>query len=102
MGGPQLHHPVVTLATLYGAGGSVVGPQVAQRLGVPFLDRGISQAVVPRPDCPDTARACGFSAHTAPHHAATAHHHCASHPAAGKELLDMPTHGPLLKVEPLE
>jgi cytidylate kinase len=32
---------VVTVAALYGAGGSVVGPRVAERLGVPFLDRGI-------------------------------------------------------------
>jgi cytidylate kinase len=36
---------VVTLAALYGAGGSVVGPRVAERLGVPFLDRGILAAV---------------------------------------------------------
>lgn len=33
--------PVVTLAALCGAGGSIVGPQVADRLGVPFLDRAI-------------------------------------------------------------
>ena len=52
MGGPPLHRPVVTLAALYGAGGSVVGPQVAQRLGVPFLDRGISQAVAFRAGLP--------------------------------------------------
>jgi Cytidylate kinase-like family len=37
--------PVVTLAALYGAGGSVVGPRVAKRLGVPFLDREIREAV---------------------------------------------------------
>jgi cytidylate kinase len=36
---------VVTLAALYGAGGSVVGPRVADRLGVPFLDRAIPEAV---------------------------------------------------------
>lgn len=36
---------MVTLAALYGAGGSVVGPRVADRLGVPFLDRGIREAV---------------------------------------------------------
>jgi hypothetical protein len=35
----------VTLAALYGAGGSVVGPRVAERLGVPFLDREIPEAV---------------------------------------------------------
>ena len=28
------HLPVVTLASLYGAGGSVIGPRVAERLGV--------------------------------------------------------------------
>ena len=39
------HPPVVTLASLYGAGGSVVGPRVAERLGVPFLDRAIPDAV---------------------------------------------------------
>ena len=33
--------PVVTLAALSGAGGSVVGPRVAERLGVPFVDRQI-------------------------------------------------------------
>lgn len=37
--------PVVTLAALYGAGGSVVGPRVAERLGVAFLDRRIPEAV---------------------------------------------------------
>jgi cytidylate kinase-like protein len=40
--------PVVTLAALYGAGGSVVGPQVAERLGVPFLDRAIPEGVAAR------------------------------------------------------
>lgn len=39
---------VVTLAALYGAGGSVVGPRVAERLGVPFLDREIPEAVAQR------------------------------------------------------
>lgn len=38
--------PVVTLAALYGTGGSVVGPRVAELLGVPFLDRKIPDAVV--------------------------------------------------------
>jgi len=41
-------HPVVTLAALYGAGGSVVGPRVAERLGVPFLDRAIPAEVARR------------------------------------------------------
>lgn len=39
---------VVTLAALYGAGGSVVGPRVAERLGVPFLDRAIPRLVAER------------------------------------------------------
>lgn len=38
------HPPVVTVAALYGAGGSVVGPRVAERLGVAFLDREIPAA----------------------------------------------------------
>ena len=40
--------PVITLAALFGAGGSVVGPRVAERLGVPFLDRQIPDAVAKR------------------------------------------------------
>ena len=47
MDSPELK-PVVTLAALYGAGGSVVGPRVAERLGVPFLDRAIPEAVAKR------------------------------------------------------
>jgi cytidylate kinase len=39
---------VVTIAALYGAGGSVVGPRVAERLGVQFLDRAIPSAVAKR------------------------------------------------------
>jgi cytidylate kinase len=31
----------VTIAATYGAGGSVIGPAVAQRLGLPFVDRAI-------------------------------------------------------------
>jgi cytidylate kinase len=37
--------PVVTVAALYGANGSVIGPRVADRLGVEFLDRAIPTAV---------------------------------------------------------
>jgi cytidylate kinase len=37
--------PVVTIAALYGAGGTVIGPRVAERLGVPYLDREIPEAV---------------------------------------------------------
>ena len=35
----------VTISATYGAGGSVVGPAVAERLGVPFVDRAIPVAV---------------------------------------------------------
>ena len=42
------HPPVVTLAALYGAAGSVIGPRVAEELGVPFLDRQIAEAVAER------------------------------------------------------
>jgi cytidylate kinase len=37
--------PIVTLSASFGSGGSVVGPQVAERLGLPFLDRAIPVAV---------------------------------------------------------
>jgi len=37
-GGSAPRRPVVTVAAKYGAGGSVVGPRVAERLGVEFLD----------------------------------------------------------------
>lgn len=40
--------PVVTLSAPYGAGGSFVGPKLAERLGVPFLDRAIPVAVSER------------------------------------------------------
>jgi cytidylate kinase len=36
----------VTIAATYGAGGSVIGPAVAKRLGLPFVDRAIPSAVV--------------------------------------------------------
>jgi hypothetical protein len=49
------HPPVVTLAALYGAGGTVVGPRVAERLGVPFLDREIPEAVAQRTGLPEQA-----------------------------------------------
>jgi hypothetical protein len=39
---------VVTLSAPYGAGGSQVGPDVAERLGVPFVDRAIPTAVAER------------------------------------------------------
>jgi cytidylate kinase len=39
---------VITLSAAYGAGGSEIGPVLAQRLGVPFLDRAIPTAVADR------------------------------------------------------
>jgi cytidylate kinase len=40
--------PVVTLAALHGTGGSLVGPRIAERLGVEFFDRAISSAIAER------------------------------------------------------
>lgn len=41
---------LVTISAPYGAGGSIVGPQLAARLGVPFVDRAIPAAVSNRLD----------------------------------------------------
>jgi cytidylate kinase len=51
---PELsqRRPVVTISAPYGAGGSVVGPRLAARLGVPFVDRAIPVAVSRRLDVP--------------------------------------------------
>ncbi len=38
----------VTISSSFGAGGNVVGPAVAQRLGLPFFDRAIPAAVATR------------------------------------------------------
>jgi cytidylate kinase len=38
----------ITIAATYGAGGSIVGPAVAERLSLPFIDRAIPTAVVQR------------------------------------------------------
>lgn len=46
---------VVTLAALCGAGGSVIGPRVADRLGVQFLDRAIPRSVAQRARVPEEA-----------------------------------------------
>jgi cytidylate kinase len=43
---------VVALSAAYGAGGSHIGPALADRLGVPFVDRGIALAVAERLDVP--------------------------------------------------
>ena len=44
---------VVTISASFGAGGSIVGPQVAQRLGLPFLDRAIPAAAARRLQIPE-------------------------------------------------
>jgi cytidylate kinase len=36
---------LVTISAAYGAGGSVVGPALAERLGVPFVDRAVPTAI---------------------------------------------------------
>src|SRR3954454_9478930 len=36
---------IVTVSASYGAGGAIVGPRLAERLGVPFLDRAIPSEV---------------------------------------------------------
>jgi len=36
---------VVTISASFGAGGSLIGPAVAERLGIPFVDRAIPAAV---------------------------------------------------------
>jgi cytidylate kinase len=44
--------PVVTVSGSFGAGGAVIGPMVAERLGVPFLDRAIPVRVARSLDVP--------------------------------------------------
>lgn len=44
---------VVTISASYGAGGSLVGPLVAEQLGLPFLDRAIPAAAAAALDVPD-------------------------------------------------
>jgi hypothetical protein len=39
---------LVTLSAAYGSGGSMLGPRLAERLGVPFLDRAIPAVVAQR------------------------------------------------------
>jgi hypothetical protein len=39
---------LVALSASYGAGGSIIGPALAERLGVPFIDRAIPLAVADR------------------------------------------------------
>lgn len=49
---------LVTLSATYGAGGSEVGPELAKRLGVPFVDRLIPSEVAARLD---VSRASAFA-----------------------------------------
>jgi cytidylate kinase len=49
----QLPPPIVTLAARAGAGGNIVGPMVAERLGVSFLDRFITQGVAEHAGLPE-------------------------------------------------
>ncbi|MGV9307765.1 MULTISPECIES: cytidylate kinase-like family protein [unclassified Nonomuraea] len=42
---------VVTISATYGTAGSVIGPAVAERLGVPFVDRAIPSAVAQELGC---------------------------------------------------
>lgn len=50
---PEQSPPLVTLAALYGTGGVVIGPRVAERLGVAFLDRAIPASVAARSGRPE-------------------------------------------------
>ena len=43
---------IVALSAAYGAAGSQIGPALAKRLGVPFVDRGIALAVAERLEVP--------------------------------------------------
>jgi len=43
---------LVALSASYGAGGRVVGPELAERLGVPFVDRAIPTQVAESLDVP--------------------------------------------------
>lgn len=45
---PRADMTVVTLSAPYGAGGSIVGPRLAERLGVQFVDRAIPREVAQR------------------------------------------------------
>jgi cytidylate kinase len=51
--GQQLLPPIVTLAARAGAGGYIIGPKVAERLGVTFLDRFITKSVAEHLNVPE-------------------------------------------------
>src|SRR3954452_6340125 len=48
---------IVTISAAYGAGGAIVGPQLAERLGVQFLDRAIPSEVAARLAIPEAVSA---------------------------------------------
>ena len=50
---PTQLRPVVTIASLYGGGGGLLGPRVAERLGVQYLDRAIPTSVARRAGVPE-------------------------------------------------
>src|SRR3989449_423736 len=50
---PVQLRPVVTIASLYGGGGRLIGPQVAERLGVKYLDRATPKSVAQRAGVPE-------------------------------------------------
>jgi len=52
----------VTIAATYGAGGSLIGPAVAKRLGLPFVDRAIPASLVRKIREPLTAALADDSA----------------------------------------
>src|SRR5260370_42520705 len=54
----------VTVAATYGAGGSVIAPAVAKRLGLPFIDRAIPVAVAEEMHEPLEAALCDDVDHT--------------------------------------
>jgi hypothetical protein len=50
---------LIAMSASYGAGGSIVGPALAERLDVPFIDRAISLAVADRLEVPVEEAALG-------------------------------------------
>jgi cytidylate kinase len=51
---------VVTLAALYGAGGSTIGQRIAAQLGIRFLDRAVPDSVARRAGLPTAAVDLGY------------------------------------------
>ena len=51
---------IITISARYGAGGSIVGPGVADALGFPFFDRAIPQTAAPSDGVPADERTGGL------------------------------------------